>query len=431
MMAYDRIIILKLLKDEAGQYQHDDAVIDNTVRELKGMFNLLDKNNGMAWLMNQCSNSINSVQTTDAYTASDVIKKSKKEAAEETARLGMQVLPEITTRPDAQEEADRLNHYNQAIIGTKEGVMEAFIKIVGTDTLDAVLKDADGSGLKSVDEYNLYDLKEAIISGANRPKAPDVLAQLIAAIAMPYDFRKKIATNFEAQKAKASKVQSYGIAITTSMLVLAILANIEAAQKEDWGREFQPAMQAIPKKYNYNYVHDDASLNDVLTKLAAADSVRNLREVPEPNEETAQAVSEQLALLQNMFSNAPANKANDYEENAVAAESDSESSVDTRRSKKKKYSRQGRDRNQRSKSCGRSQSHDRERPKNKCKHCKAYRHYAGKHDGEKCFYNKAYKGWRPKAVGDELEVKFKPRSKFSFEQGGLHSDSSGGGSDSK
>jgi hypothetical protein len=156
---------------------------------------------------------------------------------------------------------------------------------VGTDTLDAVFKDADGSGLKSVDEYNLYELKEAIISGANRPKAPDVLTQLIAAIAMPYDFRKKIATNFEAQKAKASKVQSYGIAITTPMLVLAILANVEAAQKEDWGCEFQPAMQAIRKKYNYNYVHHDASLNDVLTELAAADSVRNLREAPKPNEE--------------------------------------------------------------------------------------------------------------------------------------------------
>jgi hypothetical protein len=67
-MAYDRIIKLKLNKDEAGQYQHDDAVkfIENTVRELKGMFNLLDKNNGMARLMEQRSNAINNVQTTDA-----------------------------------------------------------------------------------------------------------------------------------------------------------------------------------------------------------------------------------------------------------------------------------------------------------------------------------------------------------------------------
>lgn len=260
--------------------------IENTVRELKGMFNLLDKNNDMARLMDKCSNIINSVQTTNTYTASDVVKKSKKEATDETemSPLGMEVLPEITTCPNTQEEADRLNHYNQAIIRTKEGVMEAFVEIgSGHGHTWCCLKYADGSGLKSVKEYNLYNLKKAIISGANCPNAPDILAELIAAISMPYNLRKKITINFEAHKAKASsKVQLYDIAITTPMLVLAILANIETAQKEDRGREFQPAMQAICKKYNYNYVHNDASLNDVLTELAAADSVRNLHEALEP-----------------------------------------------------------------------------------------------------------------------------------------------------
>ena len=46
-------------------------------------------------------------------------------------------------------------------------------------------------------------------SGANRPKAPDVLSQLTAMLTKAYDFRKKVAVNFESQQAAAAKVGSY------------------------------------------------------------------------------------------------------------------------------------------------------------------------------------------------------------------------------
>ena len=66
--------------------------------------------------------------------------------------------------------------------------------------------------------------------------------------------------------------------------------------------------------------------------------------------------------------------------------------------------------------------------KNKCKHCKKFKkRIRVQHDENRCFFNKAYKGWRPRDICDELEIKFKPRYKFSSDLGGYPSDS---GSDS-
>ena len=238
--------------------------------------------------------------------------------------------PEITTRADAQEEADRQNQYCQAVIGVKEGLTEAFISAVGTDVTDVVLRDADGSSNKGIDEYKISDLTDAIISGANRPKAPDVLKQLIEAINMPFDFRKKVSTNVELLKANAAKVQSYGIKIDPAIQVLTIFANMDKAVQHEWGREFRPALQTLRTKYPYNYKHTDASMATILNELATADSVRDLKEAPEPETGAAMAVEEQLQLLQQMMQEGD----NDYEESAFAAQSDSDTSTETKKKKK-------------------------------------------------------------------------------------------------
>jgi hypothetical protein len=106
---------------------------------------------------------------------------------------------------------------------------------------------------------------------------------------MPFDHRKKVATNFEILKSKAARVQAYGITIDTPMIVLIIFANIEQAQQHKWGREFRPAMQSIGVAFPYSHKHDDASLATILQHLAAADSVRVLHEAPEPVNEAANA----------------------------------------------------------------------------------------------------------------------------------------------
>ena len=416
-MAYERISKLVLEKDDAGQYQHDSATkfCENVKRELAGMFNLLDREHGMSKLIEASDNIINTIKSIDAFTASDVLKKSKNEADYKTknSKTNTVYLPEITTRSDAQDEADRLNQYYQAAIGVKEGTTEAWLEIVGKDVLDPVLRDTDGVRTKGIDDYRLSDLVTATMSGANRPKAPDVLSQLTAVLNKPYDFRKKVAVNFESQQAAAAKVGLYGITIGIDMMVLTLMANMDAAEQQEWGREFRTAMQSIRKKYPYHHVHDDASLQDILKELAAADSVRVLREAPEP--ESANAVGEQLTILQQMMQ-----QAHEYKEEANAIHSDSKSSIDTKKSKSRKPRNRSTspDGNRRR---GRSNSRRGERERNKCPHCKPYRRYANnsKHDEKKCYYNKQWKGWRPGYVCEELEMKFKPKSKFTRAMGGV------------
>jgi SPX domain protein involved in polyphosphate accumulation len=109
-MAYKRISKLVLKKDGAGQYQHDSTTkfCENVKRELAGMFDLLDRVHGMSKLIEAADNPINTIQSIDAFTASKVLNKSKKEADQKTkdSKAGMVYVAEITTRSDAQDEAD-------------------------------------------------------------------------------------------------------------------------------------------------------------------------------------------------------------------------------------------------------------------------------------------------------------------------------------
>jgi hypothetical protein len=81
--------------------------------------------------------------------------------------LSTTIIPAITSRLEAQEEADRLNMINQLVIGAKEGVVKAVTKLVGSDITNAVLRTADGSDHKSIDDYTLFAVMTAAIDGAN------------------------------------------------------------------------------------------------------------------------------------------------------------------------------------------------------------------------------------------------------------------------
>jgi hypothetical protein len=409
----DQIKPITLPTDANGHYQHDDAIkyIEQLKQAAKEMFNPLDKTSGMSKLFEKTGNSINNITTQDVYEWRDIITKAKKDAKDKTDRSGSGTVyvPDITTRSDAQEEADRLNQFNQAVLGVKEGFKEAICAACGTDALTSVIKQADGQA-KSIDDYILYDLTEALIAGAQRPKAKHVLQQIVEAMTMQFDFRKKIMDNVAMQKIMVNKAQSFGVTIDVSLLVINLEANMEYAQSHEWGREFRISGQAVRTKYpDYAHKHNQASYDDIVNEYAAADRVRVLNEAPAPNEEQANhvgAMTAQLQALQRLYV--------DIEESAFAA--DDASSRKSNKKKKKKETSRGR-----SSSRYRGRSQSRERPKNKCKHCKKHRTYAAKHDPESCFYNKAYKGWRPSAICEELGIKFKRRALFSEELGGFAS----------
>ena len=81
----------------------------------------------------------------------------------------MSVQPEIATNSDAQEEAGRQNTYQLAAIRVKEGVAGGITKIVRKDITNPILRTSDGISFKSVDDYQLHQLINAITEGAERP----------------------------------------------------------------------------------------------------------------------------------------------------------------------------------------------------------------------------------------------------------------------
>ena len=239
---------------------------------------------------------------------------------------------------------------------------------------------------------------------------------------MQFDFRKKVMDNVALQKILVNKAMAFGVTVHVSLLIVNLEANMQYAQSHEWGREFRVSGQAIHKKYpDYTYKHDQTSYDDMVKEYAAADRVRVLREAPAPNDEQAnqvRAFGGQLVALQCAF--------DDYEESTFSVDKDSGRSKKREKKKKKKKdneSRSGRSKH-RSNSRGYSKSTDERKVKNKYKHCKEDRPYAGKHDKDKCFYNKKYKGWRPSKICKELGVKFKCRHEYSSEMGGFASSAS-------
>ena len=241
---------------------------------------------------------------------------------------------------------------------------------------------------------------------------------------MPFDFRKKVMDNVALQKILVNKAMTFGVTVHVSLLVINLEANMEYAQNHEWGREFRVSGQAIRKKYpDYTYKHDKMSYDDMVKEYAAANCVRALPEAPAPSDEQANQVGAfggQLTALQCAF--------DDYKESAFSVDKESINSKKKEKKKKKKKkdnnSRRGRTKH-RSKSQGRSKSTDDRKATNKCKHCKENRPHAGKHDEEKCFYNKKYKGWRPSKICKELGVTFKRRQDYSSAMGGFASSVSG------
>ena len=180
----------------------------------------------MVKLLDNRDNILTQVQSTVAITAESVLKLTKKRADELSTMTGKTILPTITARTEAQEKADRLNFINQSVIGAKEGVVKVVSKLVGSDITNAILRMADGSNFKSIDDFTLYKVMKAAIDGADQPTTNDVLEQLIEVINHPFDFCKKVSINMELMQSNAAQMATYGIVIGIPQLTLTVQANI-------------------------------------------------------------------------------------------------------------------------------------------------------------------------------------------------------------
>ncbi len=184
------------------------------------------------------------------------------------------VKPDITTRQEAQDEADRLNQIYQAVLGVKEGFKEKICNSGGPSLRYSMR--ADGQN-KSIDDYTLYELAEARIVGAHCPKATHILKQIVSAITMQFDFRKKVMDNVALQKILVNKATAFGVTVHVSLLIVNLEANMEYAQSHKWGRKFRISGQAIRKKYpDYTHKHNQMSYHNMVKEYAAVNRMRVL-----------------------------------------------------------------------------------------------------------------------------------------------------------
>ena len=415
--AKEAILEIPLETNENGQYTFGDiqTFINDVKQKLREIYHPNTSGDGMAKLTESTTNALNRIKSTDHADPNQILTKSREEALELSKISGLPETPTIQTYSEAIEAAERLNFAIQATIGTKVGAAEGISEKVGAAITDSILRRTDGNSLKGPDEYKLSEVLEAAIAGAIRPTTNTILETLLAAIQYTFDFRKTIAANMEQLRVKAKRVQSYGITHDETHLVVTLMANIDHAAKQDWGRELRGAVQTIRQKYKYNHRHDATSMQDILLELAKADAMRNLNDASEPNNDSAQSVQESIEQFQQLWQNTQ----NDYEEEANAAQSDSDSS--TERPPKRSYSKRGRSKEPRSRSRGRRE-HSTEPVT--CPHCKKYeRKFAHPWlDDNKCGWNKKYKGWRPEWMCSKLGIKYKPRMEFSRDMGGWRSD---------
>jgi hypothetical protein len=111
-------------------------------------------------------------------------------------------------------------------------------KLVGSNITNAVLRTANSSDHKSIDNYTHFAVMAAAIDGADQLSTTDVLEQLLEVINHTFDFRKKVSVNMELMQSNAARMATYGIMISIPQLTLMLLANIENATKAEYGRKF-------------------------------------------------------------------------------------------------------------------------------------------------------------------------------------------------
>ena len=144
-----RIASLELRNNSARQYDHEDIM---TLKKVLGsQWNALTPGKGVKLLLAKTSNVLTAILETDVIDTDTILEKSREEAKtanEEAADSATTILAKITTRVDAEIEADRQNIARQVTIGAKEGTAARISKHVGTDVTDKVLREADGNAKK-------------------------------------------------------------------------------------------------------------------------------------------------------------------------------------------------------------------------------------------------------------------------------------------
>ncbi len=321
--------------------------------------------------------------------------------------IGKTVLPTITSQIEAL--------INQLVIGTKEGIIEAITKLVGSDITNTILWMANGSNHKSINNFKLFDVLQVAINGADHPSTNGMLEQLIKAINHTFDFHKKVSINMELMQSNMAQMATYGIVVGILQLTLTLLANIKTAAKSDYCLKFYAAMHAICKKYTYNHVHDTTSLQVIFDGAGGSQRVQVLKDAPTHSAGVAHSIANSVSYLHPMMDS---DIDSTYTKLAYGIGTDSDLSEEERKPHRRNCKKkpafqfmQGREKTKKKK--------DDKPKKNTCPRCNKF-HRMKPHcvNPDKCTWNKKYKVYHFKSICNEIKVAFKPCHKFLAELGG-------------
>jgi len=292
--------VIDIHKNEVGGYTYNNAnTLVTEIERVLAEHLFEDSTDRVKGRLSTATNTLTEYKATIIIKRKDILKDSKDAAARLSSSSGTTVQPEIAINSDAQEEADRQNTYQLAVIGVKEGVAVGITKIVGKDITNPILRTTDGISFKLVDKYQLHQLVTAITEEAERPEASTIRQQFVNIAGMVFDWRDTVAINVEKFAANASKTQAYGIRIHDDLKAVIILANMEWATRQSWGTEISVAHRTIKAKYRYDHTHNTASITEILKVLTGADEARDRRRAPALGEK-AEMVSQGLESLRQL-----------------------------------------------------------------------------------------------------------------------------------
>jgi hypothetical protein len=69
--------------------------------------------------------------------------------------------------------------------------------LVSSNVTNAILRTANGSDHKSINNFTLFEVMKSAINGANHPSTNNVLEQLLEVINHNFNFCKKVSINME------------------------------------------------------------------------------------------------------------------------------------------------------------------------------------------------------------------------------------------
>ena len=103
----DLISEIPLIRNKNGQYQHDaiGVFIGGVKRTFKGLYNPLQPGKGMADLLLEAPNDLNTIKSTDMAKATNILRDAKNDAAKLSKSTSMMEKPAYETQGDTQDEA--------------------------------------------------------------------------------------------------------------------------------------------------------------------------------------------------------------------------------------------------------------------------------------------------------------------------------------